>query len=54
MERTLTARVHPPLGAVVIFEQRLTHRGMAVHEGLAHHLMRDANDRILVSLGFGL
>lgn len=54
MARSRTARMRPRKGSVVIFEQRLTHRGMTIGEGLAHHLRRDADDRILVSLGFGL
>jgi len=54
MDTAGMARARPPKGSVVIFEQRLTHRGMSVMEVVAHHFLSDSADRILVSLGFGL
>jgi len=49
-----TTRARPRLGSAVIFEQRLTHRGMSVLDAVRHHFESDKDDRILVSLGFGL
>jgi hypothetical protein len=43
--------IHPPKGSVVIFEQRSTHRGQSVLQGLLGKLSKEK--RVLVSMGFG-
>ena len=46
--------VQPKKGSIVIFEQRSTHRGMTIMQGLGTFLERRDQERILVSLGYGL
>ena len=54
-DTSVTRRLHPPKGSIVIFEQRSTHRGLSIAQGMAHHVSRKAaDDRLLVSLGYGL
>jgi hypothetical protein len=52
-ERRGAHHVHNRKGSVVIFEQRSTHRGLSILEGMTHAMMRRP-DRILISLGYGL
>ena len=54
LDGTGARRLHPRKGSVVIFEQRSTHRGLTIGEGLLHTYFGDGRDRILISLGYGL
>ena len=50
----MARRLHPKKGSIIIIEQRSTHRGMTIAQGLSHFLQSRARERILVSLGYGL
>lgn len=45
--------LHPKMGWVVIFDQRLTHRGNSFCQGIAKRIRSTAQKRILVSFGYG-
>ena len=53
IDKTGARRLHPRKGSVVIFEQRSTHRGLGVGEGLYQGWFGQS-DRVLISLGYGL